>query len=111
MALRQGPGVPQCNIVTSMPLATITLLCKQTTDNFRTHPPPELPMAPSIRQPVIICSSLYIASSEITADMDTVKKRLLEVEFIHGPFFKRKKKKNINFSDVFQHFRFNDLII
>ena len=25
-----------------------SLLCKQTTDNFRTRPPPELPMAPPI---------------------------------------------------------------
>ena len=31
MALRQGLGVPQCNIVTRMPLATIALLCKQIT--------------------------------------------------------------------------------
>ena len=46
-------------LVTRMPLATIALLCKQTSDNFRTRPPPELPMAPSIGYPVIICSSLY----------------------------------------------------
>ena len=48
MALRQGSGVPQCNIVTRMPLASIALLCKQTTDNPQTRPQPELPMAPSI---------------------------------------------------------------
>ena len=36
MALRQGSGVPQCNIVTRMPLSKIALLCKQTNDNFRT---------------------------------------------------------------------------
>ena len=42
MTLRRGSGVPQCNVVTKMPLA------KQTTDNFQTRPPPELPMAPSI---------------------------------------------------------------
>ena len=48
MALRQGSGVPQCNVVTRMPLATIALICKQNTDNFRTRPPPELHMAPSI---------------------------------------------------------------
>ena len=55
MALRQGLDVPQCNIVTWMPLATIVLLiCKQTTDNFRTRLPPELPMAPSIGWPVLI---------------------------------------------------------
>ena len=38
MALRRGSGVPQCNIVTRMPFATIALLCKQTTDNFRNPP-------------------------------------------------------------------------
>ena len=48
MALRQGLGVPQCNRVTRMPLATIALLCKQATDDFQTRPPPKLPMAPSI---------------------------------------------------------------
>ena len=48
MALRQDLGVPQCNIVTRMPLTTIALLCKQTIDNFRIRPPPELPMGPSI---------------------------------------------------------------
>ena len=37
-----------CETAPSMPLATIALLCKQTTDNFRSRPPPELPMAPSI---------------------------------------------------------------
>ena len=58
VALRRGSGVPQCNIVTMMPLATIALLCKQTIDNFRNHPPSELPMTPSIGLPVIICSSL-----------------------------------------------------
>ena len=36
MALRQGSDVPQCNIVTRMPLSKIALLCKQTNDNFRT---------------------------------------------------------------------------
>ena len=30
MVLRQGSGVPQCNMVTRKPLATIAL-CKQTT--------------------------------------------------------------------------------
>ena len=48
MALRQSSGVPQCNIVTRWPLATIALLCKQTTDNCRTHPPPNLPISQSI---------------------------------------------------------------
>ena len=48
MALRQSSGVPQCNKVTRMHLATIELLCKQTTDNFRTRPPTELIMAQSI---------------------------------------------------------------
>ena len=41
MALRPVSGVPQYKIVTRMPLATIALLCKQTTDNFRTRPPPD----------------------------------------------------------------------
>ena len=45
MALRQGSGVPQCNLVTRMPLATIALFSKQTTDNFGTCPAPELPIA------------------------------------------------------------------
>ena len=44
-------------LVTKMPIATIALLCKQTSDNFRTHPPPERPTTPSIGKPVIICSS------------------------------------------------------
>ena len=35
MALRWGSDVPQCNIVTRMPLATIALLCKQITNDFR----------------------------------------------------------------------------
>ena len=48
-----------------MPLATIALLCKQTSDNFRTCPPPERSMAPSIRKLVIICSSLEIFSQII----------------------------------------------
>ena len=38
MVLRRGLGVSQCNIVTRMSLATIALLCKQTTDNLRTRP-------------------------------------------------------------------------
>ena len=58
MALRRSSGGPQCNVVTKMPLGTIALLCKQTTDNFRTRPPSELPMAPSIGFPIIISSSL-----------------------------------------------------
>ena len=58
MALRRGSGVPQWNIVTMMPLTTIALLCRQIIDKFQTHPPPELPMTPSIGEPVIICSSL-----------------------------------------------------
>ena len=61
--MRRGSGVPQCNIVTRMPLATIALLFKQAINNFRTRLPPELPMAPSIGSPVIICSSLQIAAS------------------------------------------------
>ena len=63
MALRRGSGIPQCNIVTRMPLATIALLCKQTTDNFRTRPPPALPMAPSIGLSDIICSLLHLGET------------------------------------------------
>ena len=35
-------------LVTRMHLATIALLCKQTSNNFRSRPPPERPIAPSI---------------------------------------------------------------
>ena len=48
LTLRRGWGVPQCNIVTKMHLATIALLCKQTIDYFQTSPLPKLLMAPSI---------------------------------------------------------------
>ena len=37
MALGRISGVPQCNRVNQMSLATKALLCKQTIDNFRTH--------------------------------------------------------------------------
>ena len=40
MVLRRDTGVPQCNQVTKMPLATIALLFKQTIDNFHTSPAP-----------------------------------------------------------------------
>ena len=58
MAHWRGSGVPKCNVVPRMPLATIALFCKRATANFRTRHPPELPMAPSIGLPVIICYSL-----------------------------------------------------
>ena len=51
MALRCSAGVPQCNRVTRMPLATKALLCKPTIDKFWT-------CSPYICKPCIICSLL-----------------------------------------------------
>ena len=58
MALSWGSSVPQCNIVTRMPLATMALICKQTTDNFQICPPPELPICGVIYRVTVYFSIL-----------------------------------------------------
>ena len=72
MALKKGSVVPQCNIVTRMPFTTIALLCKQTTDNFRSRHPPELPYC-AIYQVTGYYFFLIISLFEISlfSDQDT----------------------------------------